>query len=80
MKKLISAVFAATMAAGAVAAFAQEDDALRVAPNALRTIESNTPAQMPNDTAGDPALRVAPNAQQTYTSTETYIFEEDYTQ
>ena len=81
MKKLLTAAFAVAMAAGAGAVLAQDvDDALRVAPNALRTIESNTPARMPNDTDGDPALRVAPNAQQTYTSSETYVFEEDYTQ
>ena len=80
MKKLVSAVFAVAVAAAAGAAFAQEDPALTVAPNALRTIESNTPAAMPNDTAGDPALRVAPNAQQTVASTEIYVWEEDYTQ
>ena len=80
MKKLVSAVFAVALAAAAGVAFADDDEGAKVAPNALRTIESNTPAQMPNDTAGDPALRVAPNAQQTYTSSETYVFDEDYTQ
>jgi len=80
MKKLVSAVFAVAVAAAGGAAFAQEDPALTVAPNALRTIESNTPAQMPNDTAGDAALRVAPNAQQAYATTEMYVWEVDYTQ
>ncbi len=71
MKKLISAVFAVAVTAAAGAAFAQEDPALTVAPNALRTIESNTPAQMPNDTANDEAGKVAPNVQMTHAASQT---------
>ena len=71
MKKLVSAVFAVALAAAAGVAFADDDEGAKVAPNALRTIESNTPAQMPNDTANDEGAKVAPNAQVTHAASQT---------
>ena len=63
MKKLLLAVFAASLASAGAVAIAEEDEALLVAPNALQTIQS-TPATGPVVyDRDDEAMQVAPAAQ-----------------
>lgn len=59
MKKLLSTLFAIAFAAAAGAAFAEEDEAMAVAPNAQRVIVTQ-PGAAPQER--DEAMDVAPNA------------------
>jgi hypothetical protein len=61
MKKVLSTVFAVALATAAVAAFAEDDEAMDVAPNAKNVIVS-TPATGPVTYDTDEAMSVAPNA------------------
>jgi hypothetical protein len=77
MKKLLSTVFAVALATTAVAAFAEEDEAMDVAPNAKNVIVSPAPSgPVRYDT--DEAMDVAPNGAITIEQT-TYTWEEDTT-
>lgn len=63
MKKLLFAVIAASLAAAGGVAFAEEDEALTIAPNALQTIVSTPPTGPVVYDRDDDAMNVAPNAQ-----------------
>jgi hypothetical protein len=61
MKKVLSTVFAVALATAAVAAFAEDDEAMDVAPNAKNVVVSQPPTgAVSYDT--DEAMAVAPNA------------------
>lgn len=78
MKKLLITVFAIAMTSAVGVAFAEEDEAMTVAPNALRTITSTPgptgPAVYDRD---DESMDVAPNALRTIEQS-TFIWEEEY--
>jgi hypothetical protein len=77
MKKLLSTAFAIALATTAVAAFADDDEAMDVAPNAKNVVISQPPSgPVTYDT--DEAMAVAPNAAIVIEQT-TYTWEEDTT-
>lgn len=63
MKKLLSTVFAVAITTAAGAALAEEDEALRIAPNAQVVITSTAPTGPAVYDRDDDAMKVAPNAQ-----------------
>jgi hypothetical protein len=64
MKKVLSTVIAIAFASAVGVAFAEEEDeALTIAPNALRTVTSTAPTGPVVYDRDDEAMRVAPNAQ-----------------
>ena len=75
MKKLLSIIIAASMTAAAGFAFAEEDEAMDVAPNAKLNIVSSAPTG-PVRYDQDEAMDVAPNATLVIEQTS-YTWEED---
>ena len=72
MKKLLFALFAVSLATAGGVAFAEEDEMLTIAPNALQTVTSTPPSGPAVYDREDEAMQVAPNAtmvieQTTYT-------------
>jgi hypothetical protein len=66
MKKVLSTVFAVALATAAVAAFADDDEAMDVAPNAKNVVISQPPTG-PVTYDNDEAMAVAPNANTAFT-------------